>query len=208
MDQRILQRQYRQSVMDLVTVRPVQNCRGKQCGRFECVTANQIEEQEPHGNHDGADDARDRAVDNYPRPRMLHIPTSNPQDPTRQASRSLAILTSRTARCSRKRMTPTYARISKLSRLALLALLITTVAGCALNPLSVPVTYQPASNIAPVPGASSVRAHVVAEDQRADKTNVGQYDQQPIAPRNNVIDTARYAVQSELQPRGFVIDTT
>jgi uncharacterized lipoprotein YajG len=104
-------------------------------------------------------------------------------------------------------MTPTYARISKLSRLALLALLITTVAGCALNPLSVPVTYQPASNIAPVPGAPSVRVHVVGEDQRADKTSVGEYGQQSIATSNNVVDTARDAVQSELQARGFVIDS-
>src|SRR6266481_7341293 len=100
-------------------------------------------------------------------------------------------------------MTPTYTRIR---RLALLAFLITTVTGCVLNPLSVPVTYEPASNIAPVPGASSVHVHVVGEDQRADKTNVGQYDQQPIVPGNNVIDTARDAVQSELQARGFVID--
>ena len=100
-------------------------------------------------------------------------------------------------------MTPTYTRIR---RLALLAFLITTVTGCVLNPLSVPVTYQPASNIAPVPGASSVRVHVVGEDQRADKTNVGQYDQQPVVTSNNVIDTARDAVQSELQARGFVID--
>jgi len=84
--------------------------------------------------------------------------------------------------------------------------LITTVTGCVLNPLSVPVTYQPASNIAPVPGASSVHVHVVGEDQRADKTNVGQYDQQPVVTSNNVIDTARDAVQSELQARGFVID--
>jgi uncharacterized lipoprotein YajG len=100
-------------------------------------------------------------------------------------------------------MTPTCARIV---RLALLLWLIATAAGCALNPLSVPVTYQRESIVAPVPGASSVRVHVVGEDQRADKTNVGQNDQQPIVPGNNVIDTARDAVQSELQARGFVID--
>jgi len=46
--------------MDLGTMRPVQNRGGEQGGRFECVTANQIEEQKkPHGNHDGADDSRD-----------------------------------------------------------------------------------------------------------------------------------------------------
>lgn len=101
-------------------------------------------------------------------------------------------------------MTPTYARIV---RLAILLWFIPTAAGCALNPLSVPVTYQRESNVAPVAGASSVHVHVVGEDQRADKTNVGQYDQQPIVPGNNVIDTARDAVQSELQARGFVIDS-
>jgi uncharacterized lipoprotein YajG len=101
-------------------------------------------------------------------------------------------------------MTPTCARIV---RITLLLWFIATAAGCALNPLSVPVTYQRESNVAPVPGAVSVRLHVVGEDQRADKTTVGQYDQQPIVTSNNVIDTARDAVQSELQARGFVIDS-
>src|SRR5258708_153207 len=101
-------------------------------------------------------------------------------------------------------MTQTYARISLP---ALLLVLVATLAGCALTPLSVPVTYQPASNIAPVPGASSVHVHVVGEDQRADKTSVGQYGQQSVGTSNNVIDTARDVVQSELQARGFVIDS-
>jgi uncharacterized lipoprotein YajG len=87
-------------------------------------------------------------------------------------------------------------------------MLAANLAGCALNPLSVPVTYQPASNVTLVPGASSVHVHVVGEDQRTDKTSVGQYDQQPIVPSNNVIDTARDAVQSELQARGFVMDSS
>ena len=72
--------------MDLVTVRPVKN-RGREQGRrFKCVAANQIEEQEPDGDHDGADDAGDRSVDNDPRPRVLHVSTTNPQDQRRQAS--------------------------------------------------------------------------------------------------------------------------
>jgi uncharacterized lipoprotein YajG len=101
-------------------------------------------------------------------------------------------------------MTPTYARISLP---VLLLMLVATLAGCALNPLSVLVTYQRESNIAPVAGASLIHVQVVGEDQRADKTSVGQYDQQPIVAGNNVIDTARDAVQSELQARGFVIDS-
>jgi uncharacterized lipoprotein YajG len=101
-------------------------------------------------------------------------------------------------------MTPICARIV---RLALLLWLIATVAGCVLNPLSVPVTYQPASNVAPVPGAVSVHVHVVGEDQRADKTSVGQYGNQSVSTSNNVIDTARDAVQAELQARGFVVDS-
>ena len=94
----------------------------------------------------------------------------------------------------------------KFSRLALLATLIGALSGCLLSPLSVPVTYQPAPNTAPVPGASSVHVYVVGEDQRADKSSVGQYQQQPIVTSNNVIDTAHDAVQTELQARGFVID--
>src|SRR5258708_13944586 len=98
-------------------------------------------------------------------------------------------------------MTPTYTRIR---RLALLAFLITTVTGCVLNPLSVPVTYQPASNIAPASAASSLHVHVVGEDQRADKTNVGQNDQQPIVTSNNSIDTSPSPVQSPLHPPAFI----
>jgi uncharacterized lipoprotein YajG len=97
-------------------------------------------------------------------------------------------------------MMPTYsARILTL-------LMITAVGGCLMAPLSVPITYQPESNVAPVPGASSVHVHVVGEDQRANTTNVGQYDQQSVVTSNNVADTARDAVQSELRARGFVID--
>ncbi len=76
-----------------------------------------------------------------------------------------------------------------------------------LNPLSVPVTYQTASNVALVPGASLVHVDVVGEDQRTDKASVGQYGPQPIVPSNSVIDMARDAVQSELRARGFVIDS-
>jgi uncharacterized lipoprotein YajG len=99
-------------------------------------------------------------------------------------------------------MMPTYsARI-----LALLILMITAIGGCLMSPMSVPITYQPESNVTPVPGASSVHVHVVGEDQRANTANVGQDDQQSVATSNNVGDTARDAVQSELQARGFVID--
>lgn len=52
-----------------------------------------------------------------------------------------------------------------------------------------------------------MHVNVVGEDQRADKASVGQYGPQPIVPSNSVIDTARDAVQSELQARGFVIDS-
>ena len=69
-----------------------------------------------------------------------------------------------------------------------------------------PITYQPESNVTPVPGASSVHVHVVGEDQRANTNSVGQYDQQSVVTSNNVADTARDAVQSELRARGFVID--
>src|SRR6202035_1950264 len=89
---------------------------------------------------------------------------------------------------------------------ALLLLMITTVGGCLMAPSSVPITYQPESNTKPVPGASSVRVHVVGEDQRANTTNVGQHDEQAVVTSNNVGDTARDAVQSELRARGFVID--
>jgi hypothetical protein len=99
-------------------------------------------------------------------------------------------------------MMPSYStRIS-----ALLLLMITAVGGCLMAPLSVPIAYQPESNVTPVPGASSVRVHVVSEDQRANTTTVGQYDQQSVITSNNVGDTARDAVQSELRARGFVID--
>lgn len=99
-------------------------------------------------------------------------------------------------------MRPTYSPRT----LALLVLLMTTVGGCLLSPMSVPITYQPASNIPSVPGASSVHMHVVGEDQRANTTTVGQYDQQSVVTSNDVGDTARDAVQSELKARGFVID--
>jgi hypothetical protein len=96
-------------------------------------------------------------------------------------------------------MMPTYsARTS-----ALLLLMITAVGGCLTAPLSVPITYQPESNVTPVPGAASVHVYVVGEDQRANTLD----DQQSVVTSNNVGDTARDAVQSELQARGFVIDT-
>jgi uncharacterized lipoprotein YajG len=105
-------------------------------------------------------------------------------------------------------MMPTFSSqiAVKISRLALLVLLI-AMAGCLLNPASVPVTYQPAANVTPIPRASSVHVFVVGEDKRADKTTVGQGDQQPVVPSSNVGDTARDAVQAELQARGFVIDS-
>jgi uncharacterized lipoprotein YajG len=90
--------------------------------------------------------------------------------------------------------------------LTLLLLMIIAVGGCLMAPLSVPIAYQPASNVTPVPGASSVHVHVVGQDQRANTANVGQNDQQSVVTSNNVGDTARDAVQSELQARGFVID--
>ena len=90
--------------------------------------------------------------------------------------------------------------------LTLLALMITAIGGCLMSPMSVPIIYQPESNVTPVPGASSVHVHVVGEDQRANTSSVGQYDQQSVVTSNNVADTARDAVQSELQARGFVID--
>lgn len=89
---------------------------------------------------------------------------------------------------------------------ALILLMITAVGGCLMAPMSVPITYQPESNVTPVPGASSVRVRVVSEDQRANTNSVGQYDQQSVVTSNNVGDTARDAVQSELRARGFVID--
>ena len=89
---------------------------------------------------------------------------------------------------------------------ALMLLMITAVGGCLMSPMSVPITYQPESNVTPVPGASSVRVRVVGEDQRANTNSVGQYDQQSVVTSNNVGDTARDAVQSELRARGFVID--
>jgi uncharacterized lipoprotein YajG len=99
-------------------------------------------------------------------------------------------------------MMPTYsARIS-----ALLLLMITAIGGCLMSPMSVPITYQLESNVTPVPGASSAQVHVIGEDQRANTANVGQYDQQSVVTSNNVGDTARDAVQSELRARGFVID--
>lgn len=91
-------------------------------------------------------------------------------------------------------------------RLGLLALLIAGLSGCLLAPLSVPITYTPASSATPVPGASSVHVHIVGEDQRANKNTVGQYGQQTISTTTNVGDTARDAVRSELQARGFLID--
>lgn len=98
-------------------------------------------------------------------------------------------------------MTPAHSvRIS-----ALMLLMITAVGGCLMSPMSVPITYQPESNVTPVPGASSVHVHIVAEDQRANTNSVGQYDQQSVVTSNNVGNTARDAVQSELQARGFVI---
>jgi uncharacterized lipoprotein YajG len=98
-------------------------------------------------------------------------------------------------------MMPTYS-----ARILVLLVLITSIGGCLVNPMSVPITYQPESNPTPVPGASSVHVHVVGQDQRANTTNVGQYDQQSVVTSNNVGDTARDAVQSELRARGFVVD--
>jgi uncharacterized lipoprotein YajG len=99
-------------------------------------------------------------------------------------------------------MMPTYSA----RMLALLVLVITAVGGCLMAPSSVPITYQPESNTTPVPGASSAHVHVVGEDQRANTATVGQYDQLSVVTSNNVGDTARDAVQSELRARGFVID--
>jgi uncharacterized lipoprotein len=106
-------------------------------------------------------------------------------------------------------MAPMYfARMStgyRSLRRASLALLIAGVSGCLLAPLSTPITYTPASNVAPVPGASSVHVFVVGQDQRADKTSVGQYGQQAVATTTDVGDTARDAIRTELQAHGFAI---
>jgi uncharacterized lipoprotein YajG len=92
------------------------------------------------------------------------------------------------------------------ARIFVLLVLITSIGGCLVNPMSVPITYQPESNPTTAPGASSVHVHVVGQDQRANTNSVGQYDQQNVVTSNNVGDTARDAVQSELRARGFVID--
>jgi uncharacterized lipoprotein YajG len=98
-----------------------------------------------------------------------------------------------------------YSISDRSLRLAPLVLLIAGVSGCLLAPLSTPITYTPVSNVAPVPGASSVHVYVVGQDQRADKTSVGQYNQQQISTTSDVGDTARDAVRAELQARGFAI---
>jgi uncharacterized lipoprotein YajG len=95
-------------------------------------------------------------------------------------------------------MMRTFSQVLKFSLLALLLLPI-AMAGCLLNPDTVPVTYQPAAATTPIPGASRVHVFVVGEDKRAD-------DQQTVAS-SKVGDTARDAVQAELQARGFVIDS-
>jgi uncharacterized lipoprotein YajG len=100
-------------------------------------------------------------------------------------------------------MAPRYsARI--LSTLVVLSII--AFGGCLMSPLSVPITYQPALKVSPVPGASSVHVFVVGEDQRADKTTVGEYDQQAVVTSNDVGEVARDAVQTELQAREFVIE--
>jgi uncharacterized lipoprotein YajG len=102
-------------------------------------------------------------------------------------------------------MGPTYSIRDRSLLLALSVLLIACVSGCLLAPLSTPITYTPASNVSPIAGAPSVNVYVVGQDQRADKTSVGQYNQQPISTTTDVGDTARDAVRTELQARGFAI---
>jgi uncharacterized lipoprotein YajG len=97
--------------------------------------------------------------------------------------------------------------VKSVSR-ALLVLSITSAAGCY-PPESVAIGYVPAANTMPLSGASSERVFVVGEDQRANKTTVGQfqagYSQVAIVTSNDVADAARNAVQEELAARGFVI---
>jgi uncharacterized lipoprotein YajG len=108
-------------------------------------------------------------------------------------------------------MVPMYSARKSTSdrfwRLAPLVLLIACISGCLLAPLSTPITYTPASIATPVPGASSVHVHVVGEDQRTDKNSVGQYGQQTVATTTNVGDTARDAIRTELQARGFLVSS-
>jgi uncharacterized lipoprotein YajG len=89
------------------------------------------------------------------------------------------------------------------------ALWIATIAGCAPQPLSVPISYMPPANILPAHAASSAHVFVVGEDQREDKTRVGQMGRGPygipLVTATDVGDAAREAMEKELLARGFVI---
>jgi uncharacterized lipoprotein YajG len=94
-----------------------------------------------------------------------------------------------------------------LSR-GLIALLIALVVGC-FGPVTIEIAHKPEPNIVPLPGAASSRVFVIGEDQRANKTRVGQwpagYEEQVFVSKDDISDVFRNAIEEELRARGFDI---
>ena len=84
-----------------------------------------------------------------------------------------------------------------------------SIVGCAPAAVDVPITYVPQTNVQQVRGAESVRIDVQIRDARTNKAEIGAFADpihtSEITTNDNLTDTVKDAVQTELQNRGFKV---
>lgn len=99
-----------------------------------------------------------------------------------------------------------------LSCAALSVALVLSVTGCALTKAQISINYTPQTNVTKVAGAELVNLIVQVSDLRSAKDRVGAkkngygMEMAPIVANEEVTETVRQAVETELKQRGFTIE--
>jgi uncharacterized lipoprotein YajG len=120
------------------------------------------------------------------------------------------------ADCNSTRARTSALRRAALGAIALLAGCAATAAvGCssAASPSTITLTYTQPAFLTPTQHAEGVGVRVVVQDERADKTKVGDVvaasgaAQAPITSTNSVTDVVHSALREGLETRGFNVGT-
>jgi uncharacterized lipoprotein YajG len=96
-------------------------------------------------------------------------------------------------------------------KLTFILLALSLLAGCAITPSKIQLTYEPQTRVDPLTGAGNVSVQVVIMDQRLVNDSVGRkmngygMEMAPITATNNVPEFIKHAIETELVNRGFKI---
>lgn len=93
----------------------------------------------------------------------------------------------------------------------LLAVFLVLTAGCGLATERIRIAYHPEHAIARVAGADTVRVRVEVSDLRSNKAELSKKGDEyaflaPILAENDIAETLKEAIRSELEQRGFGMD--